>query len=307
MANKVDYAKMLVPELKELSTKRGLSNKGRKEDLIQRLVENEKAAGPVQSKSTPAAPTSESAAAKPLPAASSPAKPKAAPPAAATSPSKSASKPATAASKSESNTGKTVKPAAASTTADQKTATAETTSPEPANAKAPAPPTAAVKDKATTSSTEDKPGPESAPQDYSTGLPSTSVDEELERRKKRMAKFGPVDGASTDTDANKALERQKRFGGGADAGAGNDKVGLSRLDQALPERRKRGRGAEDGTEDAGASFEDAGLKRRRGGGGGRGRGGREKQAPRPEGKKVGGLAEADRIAAEKRKARFASK
>lgn len=288
MATKMDYPKMLVGELKELCTKRGLSNKGRKEELVQRLSESEKDSKATEAETTPAQ------------AAASPAKSKPGP--------KSTTSTATA-PQGAPDTPKTSKPALAKANdapkvTEKMPSATDTTSPEPAGAKAPAPPTAAGKETATTPTTTTGSDTKAPPTDFTTGLASTSAEEELERRKKRMAKFGPVD--TTESDVSKALERQKRFGGSAGDAAGDDKAGLSRLDAALPERRKRGRGGEEGTDVAAGSLEDTGLKRRRGGGG-RGRGGRDKSGSRAGGKAAGGVAEADRIAAEKRKARFAGK
>lgn len=99
--------------------------------------------------------------------------------------------------------------------------------------------------------------------DYSIGLQPTEVEEELKKRKARAEKFGVVAETTSDsTEAEKTLERAKRFGtsGSADSG-----VGVNRLDQALPaeRERKRGRG---GDEHGGR-----GGKRRNVGGGGRNR------------------------------------
>lgn len=147
--------------------------------------------------------------------------------------------------------------------------------------------------------TEEKKEP--AP-DYSIGLAASSLDEEIEKRKKRALKFGMK---IEDDEGLKKLERAKKFG----------EVGPPKgLDEALPERaRKRGR--EDG--------EDAGGNKRRGGGrdngrGGRGgRGGRDRRENRPrdgrdarrdEGKASSGsswMSEKDRAAAEARKAKWA--
>ncbi len=113
-----------------------------------------------------------------------------------------------------------------------------------------------------------QPEPEPTPaQDFASGLAATSLATELAKRKTRAAKFGVPE--TTDPEVVKALERAKKFGtaagGTALASANGDgaKVGMSKLDEALPERRERKRGR--GREDGGAGAENEALKRRRGG------------------------------------------
>ena len=95
---------------------------------------------------------------------------------------------------------------------------------------------------------------------YTANLASTSLDEEIARRKKRAEKFGTTE---QETNAIKNLERQKRFGAGPETTTA-DTEGVNRLDEALPERRARGakRSRDDPTAE---TFEDPGLKRPRGG------------------------------------------
>ncbi|KAK7189411.1 hypothetical protein DPSP01_001400 [Paraphaeosphaeria sporulosa] len=83
---------------------------------------------------------------------------------------------------------------------------------------------------------------------YAAGIAATDLDAEIEKRKKRAAKFGLK---VEDDETLKKLERAKKFG---ESGA------LKGLDEALPERkeRERKRGREDN--------EDAGRNKRRGGG-----------------------------------------
>lgn len=81
---------------------------------------------------------------------------------------------------------------------------------------------------------------------YAAGIAATDLDAEIEKRKKRAAKFG-LDIAEDET--LKKLERAKKFG---ESGA------LKGLDEALPERKERKRGREDN--------DDAGRNKRRGGG-----------------------------------------
>ncbi|KAL8939309.1 MAG: hypothetical protein Q9216_003427 [Gyalolechia sp. 2 TL-2023] len=83
--------------------------------------------------------------------------------------------------------------------------------------------------------------------DYTAHIPVTSLEDEIEKRKKRAARFGIVtDGAEKDSakvaadDAVKALERAKKFGT-----TEANKPAVKGLDEALPERKKRGRAGED--------------------------------------------------------------
>lgn len=144
------------------------------------------------------------------------------------------------------------------------------------------------------SATETKPAV-----DYSIGLQPTEVEEELRKRKARAEKFGIVaeTGAET-TEAEKILERAKRFGTGASNDSG---AGVNRLDQALPNERarKRSRGDEQG---------GRGGKRRNNGGRNRHQNNDRKgtnpsgrsNAPKPV------FSDKDRAAAEARKNRFAA-
>lgn len=81
---------------------------------------------------------------------------------------------------------------------------------------------------------------------YAAGIAATDLDAEIEKRKKRAAKFGLK---VEDDETLKKLERAKKFG---ESGA------LKGLDEALPERKERKRGREDN--------EDPGRNKRRGGG-----------------------------------------
>ena len=80
---------------------------------------------------------------------------------------------------------------------------------------------------------------------FAQGLPVTEFEEEVKKRKARAAKFGTTD--ETDAaiaDAEKQLERAKRFGTGVESNSAN--VGVKGLDEALSSERKRGRGDLDG-------------------------------------------------------------
>lgn len=138
------------------------------------------------------------------------------------------------------------------------------------------------------------------PPNYARGLAASSIDEEIEKRKKRAAKFGLN---IEDDEGLKKLERAKKFG----------ETGPPKgLDEALPERaKKRGRDGND---------QDGRRKERRGDrfGGRRGRGPmngdrrREGRDNRGDGKSRsnnGGaswMSEADRARAEERKKKWAA-
>ena len=142
--------------------------------------------------------------------------------------------------------------------------------------------------------------------DYSMGLNTSTVDDEMKKRKARAERFGtattqtdPNSTSNPDAEAAKALERAKRFG----TETTSEGTGIGKLDEALPmerERKRKGQG----------NFDDPGLKQQRTRGGFRGRGGRSNSRPRgdkPDGvRKVtsGGLSEKDKLAAEARKKRF---
>ncbi|OJJ47257.1 hypothetical protein ASPZODRAFT_132232 [Penicilliopsis zonata CBS 506.65] len=84
--------------------------------------------------------------------------------------------------------------------------------------------------------------------DYTRGLPSTELEEELKKRKARAEKFGIVEDTETAlAEAEKALQRAKRFGTGAGSAEGSTSgpVGVKGLDEALPDERSRKRGRGD--------------------------------------------------------------
>lgn len=83
---------------------------------------------------------------------------------------------------------------------------------------------------------------------FAAGLQATLVDEELEKRKRRVERFRNPNDEESMRKADeeiKMLERQARF---------KDASIATKMDSALPERQKRKRGEEDG--------EDGGFKRR---------------------------------------------
>lgn len=177
---------------------------------------------------------------------------------------------------------------------------------------------------ATQPAEEDKPAV-----DYSIGLATTELEEELKKRKARAEKFGITEETQAAVaEVEKKLERAKRFGteGGEKEGAGVEK-----LDAALPSEnpRKRGRAENDQGERGDKKRHFGGRNNFRGrghfhgrggrggrgfgrGGRGRGRGGRghdNHRGQRPHANhnaKDTGLSEKDKAAMEARKKRFAA-
>jgi len=148
--------------------------------------------------------------------------------------------------------------------------------------------------------------------DYTVGLPTTDVDKELEARKRRMERFGvkPEEVDPAAADAQKRLERQRKFG---DTALETDKI-----DTALSDRRKRGReGGDDGGDFKRGRGRGGrgvrGVNRGRGGDRGGGGGFRNDRGPREERSGGGGgggsggswMSADDRAAAERRKAKWA--
>jgi SAP domain-containing ribonucleoprotein len=156
--------------------------------------------------------------------------------------------------------------------------------------------------------------PETKPAvDYTRGLPASELEAELAKRKKRAEKFGIVeDDETARKEAQKQLERSKRFGTGA-AAETSSSVGVKGLDEALPDERsrKRGRNEQGGR---GGKRRDVGRNRnRRGdgnqnrnGGGNSGNAGKSAQSGQSTQQKTPGWAEKDRLAMEARKKRFAA-
>lgn len=143
--------------------------------------------------------------------------------------------------------------------------------------------------------------------DYTSGLAASSLEEELAKRKKRAEKFGIVEDEETALkEAEKQLERAKRFGTAAAAESGS--VGVKGLDEALPDERsrKRGRNEQGGR---GGKRRDVGRNRNRRGDGnqnrnGGGQGGNTGKSGQTTQQKT--WDEKDRLALEARKKRFAA-
>ena len=139
---------------------------------------------------------------------------------------------------------------------------------------------------------------------FTSGLSSTSLDDEIARRQKRAARFNLKE---NDSEALKSLERAKKFG----TGTAEDKSAIRGLDEALPERMKKDRGNKRGREENRDGRGD--TKRRDGGKRNAGRPTRSNSRSKPDGgrrnrsggrKQDRGLSEKDRVAAEARKERF---
>lgn len=111
---------------------------------------------------------------------------------------------------------------------------------------------------------------------FASGLAATSVDEELEKRRKRIERFRNPNDAESNKKADeelRTLERIERF---------KDSSITKNVDAALPERQKRKRdGGGDGDEEGSrGGFKRRGNRRFRGGRGGGGRGRGDRQAAR---------------------------
>ncbi|CRG86624.1 hypothetical protein PISL3812_03634 [Talaromyces islandicus] len=147
-----------------------------------------------------------------------------------------------------------------------------------------------------TGTSEDQKVGEKPAVDYSMGLQATDLEAELEKRKARAAKFGIVsETGDAATEADKALERAKRFGTTQSAPA------INGLDQALPEKsHKRGRGDDQGGR-GGKRRNFGGRNRHRG----RNNGPSDKQAGRSNAPKPV-YSDKDKAALEARKKRFAA-
>nr|XP_023908585.1 uncharacterized protein C31H12.03c-like [Quercus suber]POF15500.1 uncharacterized protein c31h12.03c [Quercus suber] len=138
--------------------------------------------------------------------------------------------------------------------------------------------------------------PKAEEKDFSSGAAMRTLEEEIEKRKKRARKFGMPE----DSEEIKALERAKRFGTA-------DLPGL--LNKALPDRSEVKKRNADGLGPA----DDAGIRKKGRGRGGPGRG-RDRRDGGGSSRESGSMktnapgswmSENDRAAAERRKARFA--
>ncbi|KAI9803703.1 MAG: hypothetical protein M1833_000615 [Piccolia ochrophora] len=304
-----DYTTLKVPDLKKLLQERSLPVSGNKAELIARLQDHDKPA----SASAPAASstTSQSADATTKPTAPPPGEdeidwddddPSSQTATTTTTAGAAAQQkptaPPAAAALAAGGQGQVSNPAAVPNQQPDidPSATSDLTVDPPSTEDPSSTTTAITKEK--------EPTPTPAPS-FSANLPPSSIDDELAARQRRAAKFGKVEGAD---EAQKALERARRFGGAAAAPAGDDAAdadadadaakketsaadAVRGLDQALPERgpRKRGR---DNAEDAGGGRGkrrfDGGGRRGRGRGGGGGGARRDERAGGGGGRRDGG-------------------
>lgn len=296
MAN---YDSQKVPDLKALLTERGLPTTGKKSDLIERLTkDDEKKAEPTASAPAKIHPEDEIDWDDEEEA--------------------SADAPKTTSAPSEKIESKTTVPASEPEVVAKAGGTGQPPNPQAVpNQKADIDPSATddlsvkppTEEKDEGADTKDDAKKEEPAVDFTKGVAASNLDEEIEKRRKRAARFGLT---IPEDDPNlKLLERAKKFG------ASGPPKGL---DEALPERERRKRGREDN--------EDGGRHKRRGGGradGGRrsdnrqGRGNqdggrrdnRDNRDNRREGGRSNGggpswMSEGDRQRLQSRKDRFAS-
>ncbi|KAI4245595.1 MAG: hypothetical protein L6R40_002396 [Gallowayella cf. fulva] len=262
-----DYSKKKNAELEELLKSRFLPHTGKKAELIARLQQSDKDAAAKPSPTKPTTTTTstsksdippedeidwdDDAIAAEIPTTNT---------SKTDIPPKSASTPAAAVALAAGGTGQSANPVAV----PNQIPTDEPFKTDDISVKAPGDPipeTKAASDataKPTTEESAATAAPAKPPTDYTAHIPLTSTEAELEKRRKRAERFA----LPSDAESLKKLERAQKFGGGGDA---EKKPVMKGLDEALPERKKRGRGGDD--EGAGRG---GGGKRVRGGGGRRG-------------------------------------
>lgn len=337
MATPQDYSKLKNDELSSLLKERGLPHTGKKAEMIARLKERDAGNTPAPKSASPSAAASKPAASTATTAAS---EAKTEVPAKTASQASTAGKAAIAAGGTATrvsnptavpNQEPAIDPSTTSDlTASKDTSTSKSTKLPSTSKPEPSAPTT----KATISTTTtDKPTKPTAPTaeekaaeatKYAANLPSTSITDELARRKARAEKFD-IDISKDETI--KALERAAKFGidpAASGEAAGTKAKGTGLLDAPLGDGPRRGRKrGSDAVEPVKADgFDDPGLKRqrvrkdfKRGRGGRRDAGGRKEGgaatngAAKPNGgaPKTGGagwMSEKDKKAAEARKARF---
>ncbi|KAF3941651.1 hypothetical protein ABW19_dt0203350 [Dactylella cylindrospora] len=204
-----EYSKLKVTELKELLSQRELPTTGKKEELISRLNADDaaKAVETANGASEPAAETSTVAPAAPT-LVDKEVKDITAPPAA---PAEAPIAEAPVQGEKKKFTFKRL--------ADEFDA--------PTTSEAPSVPKV------------EEPKAAEPAESFSAGLATTDADSELEKRKKRAARFGvPV------SDSIKLMERAKRFGGENSGESSSGDKALTALDSALGENRGKKRGPE---------------------------------------------------------------
>lgn len=261
-----EYAKKKNDELQALCKERGLPHNGKKADLVKRLEDND-----AQSTAAPDA-------AKPAPAEDEidwDEEP-------ATETAKAATSEPNATAIAAGGLGQVANPQAV----PNQQVGEDPSKPDETVGAAPAAPKTDDAPQGTEAAGE----PTKPAQDFTLGLQERTLDEEIAKRKKRAEKFG-LDPSTDET--LKQLERAKRFGT-------TNVPGL--LNQALPQRaEKEKKRVAEGVQDGGVRKRsrvrpDAGSRQNS----------ERKEKPAANGKPGGWMTEADKQAAEKRKARFAA-
>jgi len=279
-----DYSKKKNAELEELLKARSLPHTGKKADLIARLQEHDTKQSSTAKPSTTAAATGDEDQIDwddDVPAASAPVV---------------GSEPSATAAIAAGGQGQVANPTAvpnqAVDTDPSKTDDLTVDPPAPTS-------DTAAKSDTKESATKAEEAPPKLPTDFTSGLQSSTVDEEIAKRQKRAARFGIKEDS---TDALKALERAKKFGTGSEG----DKTAVKGLDDALPERVRKERGVKRGREES--KDTRPASKRRESGKRNDGRPTRKaRSGSRPQTKSKGAQSsEKDKSAAEARKKRFAS-
>ncbi|KAL8728285.1 MAG: hypothetical protein Q9181_005400 [Wetmoreana brouardii] len=321
-----DYGKKKNAELEELLKARSLPHTGKKAELIARLLQSDKDAAATTTTSKPTTAATDGPAEDEIDWDDDAVAPQATTSKTASTDisAKAATTPAAAAAIAAGGQGQSANPAAVPNQipTDEPFKTDDITVKAPGQAPsddgvAPTPGQKDATAEATTKPTTKESEPAKPPTDYTANIPSTTLEEEIEKRKKRAARFGiSTTGAENDTakaaaeEAVKALERAKKFGI-----ADGSKPAVKGLDEALPERsKKRGRGGE---EDGGRGSKRAKGGRRNGDerrsrskskGAERkkteGKGAEAKTAAATNGDAKAAQKEKDRLAAEARKKRF---
>lgn len=281
----IDYSKKKVAELEAELKARGLPHTGKKAELITRLQEDDakKASAAKPSTTTTADEDQidwdddEPAAPAPAPAPATTASTTAAP--------KVGSNPPATAAIAAGGKGQVANPTKVPNQAvDTDPSKTDDLTVDPP---APTSETAAKEDEA--EKKEEAP----PPTDFTSGLSTTVIDDEITKRQKRAIKFGEEQEESA--ESLKALERSKKFA--ESNGEGN--AAVKRLDEALPERVRKERGVKRGREE---SKDTRPASKRRESGKREARSGSRAQA---KGRGGAQMSEKDRLAAEKRKTRFA--
>ena len=319
-----DYSKMKVPELRDALTARGLPTNGLKGDLISRLTASDgSASATTASTEKPSIPaTTITAPAAHLPSADEEYevdwehddKPAAsAPTTTATTTAPAVAPTAPSAAAPAETTASASSAAAADTKPKRKTIASlfETTlSTTAKSGNEPSSPSTVTDE---TSSAAPAPTPAAATPApvFSANLPTTSLDEEISRRKKRAERFGL---SAEESETLKSLERQKRFGI-----VEEKKKEVKGLDEALPverEKKRRGEGQpqQQGRGGKRGRFEGAApqQQQQQQQQGGRRRGGRgigavvESGRVQKPAQATGGLSAEDKKRAEERRKRFAA-